>query len=289
MSPAGNCVRFACAHREALLRENARPCRRAPPGDPAAPLRPGTRGDSHQRHPWEGGMKLIKSKKALVLLGVLAVAVMASVGAYAYFTNNGHGSAGTTAPFGREPSVDQQLERRASTIDSAGIDGARQTVRRSLARRPFRTAVGQTRTRSSRPCRSRFEPASAGSIVHGRDRSGVARGSTRPLVDRRHREVAVARPDFMIGTAAPGGSYTVTGLHETLAPASDGRPADAIELLGDGRDGRHRLQPGRVPEPDARPAGDGKPARRQAHRWGGRCGGRPTTFQPTNQTSREEE
>ena len=37
-------------------------------------------------------MKLIKSKKGLVLLATLAVAVAAAVGAYAYFTSSGHGS-----------------------------------------------------------------------------------------------------------------------------------------------------------------------------------------------------
>jgi hypothetical protein len=46
-------------------------------------------------------MKLIKSKKALVLLGVLVVAVVAAVGAYAYFTSGGSGtgsaSVGTAA------------------------------------------------------------------------------------------------------------------------------------------------------------------------------------------------
>jgi hypothetical protein len=37
-------------------------------------------------------MKLIKSKKALVLLGVLVVAVVAAVGAYAYFSSSGYGT-----------------------------------------------------------------------------------------------------------------------------------------------------------------------------------------------------
>lgn len=37
-------------------------------------------------------MKLIKSKKGLVLLATLAVAVAAAVGAYAYFSNTGSGS-----------------------------------------------------------------------------------------------------------------------------------------------------------------------------------------------------
>jgi hypothetical protein len=37
-------------------------------------------------------MKVIKSKKGLVLLGVIAVAAIAAIGAYAYFSSTGHGS-----------------------------------------------------------------------------------------------------------------------------------------------------------------------------------------------------
>ena len=37
-------------------------------------------------------MKLIKSKKGLVLLATLAVAVVAAIGAYAYFSKTGSGS-----------------------------------------------------------------------------------------------------------------------------------------------------------------------------------------------------
>jgi len=48
-------------------------------------------------------MKLIKSKKGLVLLATLAVAVVAAVGGYAYFTSSGHGTGtatvGTDSPW----------------------------------------------------------------------------------------------------------------------------------------------------------------------------------------------
>src|SRR5579872_5873800 len=89
VSPAGNCVRTACTRREADPCQDARPVRRHPPVEPAVPPRPALRGDSTHLHPWEGGMKMLKSKKGLVLLATLAVAVMAAVGAYAYFTNSG--------------------------------------------------------------------------------------------------------------------------------------------------------------------------------------------------------
>lgn len=51
-------------------------------------------------------MKLIKSKKALVLLGVLVVAVAAAVGAYAYFTNNGSGTGSATVGTSATASID---------------------------------------------------------------------------------------------------------------------------------------------------------------------------------------
>lgn len=41
-------------------------------------------------------MKFIKSKKGLALLATLAVAVVAAVGGYAYFTSTGHGTGSAT-------------------------------------------------------------------------------------------------------------------------------------------------------------------------------------------------
>src|SRR5437764_142756 len=41
-------------------------------------------------------MKLIKSKKGIALLAVLAVAVISAVGAYAYFTSTGNGTGSAT-------------------------------------------------------------------------------------------------------------------------------------------------------------------------------------------------
>jgi hypothetical protein len=41
-------------------------------------------------------MKLIKSKKALALLGILVVAAAAAIGAYAYFTSSGSGTGTAT-------------------------------------------------------------------------------------------------------------------------------------------------------------------------------------------------
>jgi hypothetical protein len=41
-------------------------------------------------------MKVIKSKKGIALLATLAVAVVAAIGAYAYFTSTGHGTGSAT-------------------------------------------------------------------------------------------------------------------------------------------------------------------------------------------------
>lgn len=74
-------------------------------------------------------MKLIKSKKGLVLLATLAVAVAASIGAYAYFTSGGSGtgtaSVGTSDAFVLHGSATDPLYPGTSsdvtfTVDNPG-------------------------------------------------------------------------------------------------------------------------------------------------------------------------
>jgi len=68
-------------------------------------------------------MKLIKSKKALVLLGVLVVAAVASIGAYAYFSSNGSGQG--SAKVGTSASLDIT---QTNTITDVLPDSATHTV-----------------------------------------------------------------------------------------------------------------------------------------------------------------
>ncbi len=73
-------------------------------------------------------MKLLNSKKALVLLGVLVVAAAAAIGAYAYFSSSGHGTGSATVGTSTEFNVTSDTAAGGPLTPGGGV-GTYETVK----------------------------------------------------------------------------------------------------------------------------------------------------------------
>jgi hypothetical protein len=160
--------------------------------------------------------QFLKSKKGIVLLATMIVAVVAAVGAYAWFTNGGTGTQQNAADVGTAGNNNWTVVTDyANTTYNQGnalYPTPENSANKSVATVPFSITNNDEATELLTTYTVSIDPTWA---------------AANPTCDPAW---------FKIGSAAVGNPFTVSGLHVQLAPNSDGGAATysntvALELV----------------------------------------------------------